>query len=65
MVNVCLLGCGGMMPLPDRHLTALVMASNGRMLLIDSGEGTQISLKMLGWGNKWLIKNYSKAIKSN
>ncbi len=40
------------MPLPDRHLTALVLVSNGRMLLIDSGEGTQISLKMLGWGFK-------------
>lgn len=52
MVNVCLLGCGGMMPLPDRHLTALMLAVNGKMLLIDCGEGTQISLKILGWGFK-------------
>ncbi|NLK21863.1 MAG: ribonuclease Z [Epulopiscium sp.] len=52
MLDVCLLGTGGMMPLPNRWLTALLIRYNGRKILIDCGEGTQISLKMLGWGFK-------------
>ncbi|MDF2985436.1 MAG: RNAse [Eubacterium sp.] len=52
MLDVCLLGTGGMMPLPDRWLTSLLIRYNGRMLLVDCGEGTQIPLKMCGWGFK-------------
>ena len=52
MVDVCLLGCGGMMPLPQRRLTALLVRFNGRMILIDCGEGTQVSVKQAGWGFK-------------
>ncbi|MCX7924016.1 MAG: ribonuclease Z [Clostridia bacterium] len=52
MLEVCLLGTGGMMPLPGRWLTALVLRYNGRMILVDCGEGTQIPLKTLGWGFK-------------
>lgn len=52
MIDVCLLGCGGMMPLPNRHLTALLMRCNGSSLLIDCGEGTQISMKKNGWSFK-------------
>ncbi len=52
MVDVCLLGTGGMVPLPDRWLTSLLIRYNGRMILIDCGEGTQIPLKMAGWGLK-------------
>lgn len=52
MLDVCLLGCGGMMPLPNRWLTAAVISCNGKMILIDCGEGTQVTLKMLGWGFK-------------
>jgi ribonuclease Z len=52
MLDVCLLGTGGMMPLPDRWLTSLLVRYNGRMILIDCGEGTQIPLKMAGWGFK-------------
>ena len=52
MLDIALLGCGGMMPLHNRHLTSLLLRHNGRMLLIDSGEGTQITLKQLGWGLK-------------
>lgn len=52
MLDVCLLGTGGMMPLPNRWLTALLVRYNGRKLLIDCGEGTQITLKMSGWGFK-------------
>ena len=45
MLDVCLLGSGGMMPLPYRWLTALMTRYNGSQLLIDCGEGTQIALK--------------------
>lgn len=52
MLDVALLGTGGMMPLPERFLTSLIMRFNGRMMLIDCGEGTQVTLKMLGFGFK-------------
>ncbi len=52
MLDVCLLGTGGMMPMPSRFLTALALRLNGRMMLIDCGEGTQVTMKMLGWGFK-------------
>ncbi|AEV67499.1 ribonuclease Z [Acetivibrio clariflavus] len=52
MLDVCLLGTGGMMPLPNRWLTSLLVRHNGRMILIDCGEGTQIPLKMAEWGIK-------------
>lgn len=52
MVDICLLGCGGMMPLPERRLTALLFRFDGRMILIDCGEGTQVSVKLAGWGFK-------------
>ena len=49
MLDVCLLGTGGMMPLPYRWLTALMVRYNGSSLLIDCGEGTQIAIKEKGW----------------
>jgi len=52
MLDVCLLGTGGMMPLPGRWLTSLLLRYNGKMYLVDCGEGTQIPLKMAGWGFK-------------
>ncbi|GHU55007.1 ribonuclease Z [Clostridia bacterium] len=52
MLDVALLGTGGMMPLPNRFLTAFAVRQNGRILLIDCGEGTQVTQKMLGWGFK-------------
>ena len=48
MLDVCLLGTAGMMPLPKRWLTALMLRFNGSNLLIDSGEGTQIAIKEAG-----------------
>ena len=48
MLDVCLLGTGGMMPLPHRWLTALYTRYNGSNLLIDCGEGTQIAMKEAG-----------------
>ncbi|RDU23592.1 ribonuclease Z [Anaerosacchariphilus polymeriproducens] len=52
MLDVCLLGTGGMMPLPYRWLTSLMTRYNGSSLLIDCGEGTQIALKEKGWSPK-------------
>lgn len=52
MLDVCLLGSGGMMPLPYRWLTALMTRYNGSSLLIDCGEGTQIAIKEKGWDFK-------------
>ena len=49
MLDVCLLGTGGMMPLPGRWLTSLLTRYNGSSLLIDCGEGTQIAMKEKGW----------------
>ncbi len=52
MLDVCLLGTGGMMPLPYRWLTSLMTRYNGSSLLIDCGEGTQIAIKEKGWSFK-------------
>lgn len=52
MLDVCLLGTGGMMPLPYRWLTSLMLRYNGSSLLIDCGEGTQIAIREKGWSFK-------------
>ena len=52
MLDICLLGSGGMMPLPYRWLTALMVRYNGSSLLIDCGEGTQFAIKEKGWSFK-------------
>lgn len=44
MVDICLAGTGGMMPLKNRWLTSLFLEYNGKAILIDCGEGTQIAL---------------------
>ena len=44
MINVTLIGTGGMLPLPDRWLTSLWVEYNGNACLIDCGEGTQIAI---------------------
>ena len=48
MLDVCLLGTAGMMPLPYRWLTSLMLRYNGSSLLVDCGEGTQIAIKEAG-----------------
>ena len=48
MLDICLLGTGGMMPLPGRWLTACYTKFNGSALLIDCGEGTQVALRLAG-----------------
>ncbi len=52
MLDICLLGTGGMMPLPYRWLTSMMARCDGSSLLIDCGEGTQIALKKKGWSPK-------------
>ena len=52
MLDICLVGTGGMMPLPRRWLTALMTRYNGSSLLIDCGEGTQVAIKEKGWSFK-------------
>lgn len=52
MLDVCLLGTGGMMPLPYRFLTSLMTRYNGSNLMIDCGEGTQVAVKSKGWSFK-------------
>ena len=41
-----------MMPLPYRYLTAMMARYNGKSILIDCGEGTQIAMKQKGWSPK-------------
>ena len=45
MLDVCLLGTGGMMPLKNRWLTSAIFRQNGKSLLIDCGEGTQTAIR--------------------
>ena len=52
MLEICLLGTGGMMPLPYRWLTSLMARVHGKSILIDCGEGTQIAMKEKGWSPK-------------
>ena len=52
MLDVCLLGTGGMMPMPDRFLSSMMIRYNGRLIMVDCGEGTQVTLKEKGWGFK-------------
>ena len=45
------LGCSGMMPLPYRHLTSVLLRRDGNLFLFEGGEGTQGSLRRLNL--KW------------
>lgn len=44
MINVTLIGTSGMIPLPNRFLSSCLIQYNGNSILIDCGEGTQVSL---------------------
>lgn len=52
MVEITLLGCGGSMPVPNRYLSSLLINYRGRKILIDCGEGTQVSMKIANCGFK-------------
>jgi ribonuclease Z len=42
-----ILGSGGMMPLPHRSLTSVLLRREGELFLFDGGEGTQVSIRRL------------------
>jgi ribonuclease Z len=50
MIDAVLLGTGGMLPLPHRWLSSLLIRVNGHLSLFDCGEGTQIAWRQTGWG---------------
>ena len=54
MLEFCTLGTGGTLPIPERALSSLYVRVNGRSLLIDCGEGTQVGIRKLGWGFRCL-----------
>jgi ribonuclease Z len=45
MLDVCLPGTGGVIPLKNRYLTCCWVEYEGSAVLIDCGEGTQIALQ--------------------
>jgi len=54
MIDICLLGTCGMMPLPNRWLSCALLRCGSNLVLFDCGEGTQIPWKSLGWGFRQL-----------
>jgi ribonuclease Z len=54
MIDICMLGTGGMMPLPGRWLSCVLVRCGASLTLLDCGEGTQIPWKRLGWGFRQL-----------
>ena len=50
-MEIFILGTGGMMPLPGRSLTSVLLRRGGELFLFDCGEGTQVSLRRLNL--KW------------
>lgn len=48
MPEICLLGTGGMLPLKNRFLTSLYVEYDGKAILIDCGEGTQVAIAQHG-----------------
>ena len=51
MLDVCLLGTGGMMPLPRRFLTAAMLRYNGSSLF-ERTAGTV--LRRILWASSWV-----------
>lgn len=54
VLDVALLGTSGMAPLPGRWLASTLVRYGSHLVLFDCGEGTQVSLRALGWGIKAL-----------
>jgi ribonuclease Z len=54
MIDICLLGTCGMMPLPGRWLSSVLLRCGSNLVLFDCGEGTQVPWKSLGWGFRQL-----------
>lgn len=45
-----MIGTGAMVPLPDQPLSSVLVRANGRLMLLDCGEGTQTSWRRFHWG---------------
>ncbi|MGH2510573.1 MAG: MBL fold metallo-hydrolase, partial [Ktedonobacteraceae bacterium] len=54
MIDVCMLGTCGMMPMPGRWLSCALVRCGPHLILLDCGEGTQVPWKTLGWGFRQL-----------
>lgn len=52
MLDLALVGTGGMLPLPNRWLSSVLIRYGSHLVLFDCGEATQVSLRQLGWGIK-------------
>lgn len=52
MIDFLMLGTGGSMPMPARFLSAGLISYKGRKILIDCGEGTQVSMRISNCGFK-------------
>ena len=52
MIDLVLLGCGGNVPMPNRNLSSLFINYKGKKILIDCGEGTQVSMRLANCGFK-------------
>jgi ribonuclease Z len=50
VLDVCLLGTAGTIPLPRRRLSATLVRVGGSLVLLDCGESTQVALRERGWG---------------
>ena len=49
-MDCVVLGTGGMMPMPTRLTSSMLVRREGRMLMFDAGEGIQLALKRGGLG---------------
>lgn len=52
MIDFLMIGTGGGMPMPTRFLSAGLISYKGRKILIDCGEGTQVSMRIENTGFK-------------
>ena len=52
MLEVTLLGTGGMMPLKNRALASAIVRHQGACVLLDCGEGTQVRIHDCGYSFK-------------
>ena len=54
MIDLAILGTGGMMPTRERWLSSMLVRLGSQMMLFDAGEGVQIPWREQGWGIKSL-----------
>ena len=54
MIDICILGTVGMMPMPGRWLSSVLLRNGSTLTLFDCGEGTQVPWKTAGWGFRQL-----------